>query len=148
MPTWSALGNQSSIRVSDWALPAGAVIVSTPQDLALIEPEDWRMALDAAQTNYLKNVMRLKVGDAVLAGALLVLPVLQHRAQRGRDGAFVELGDTGIRALVRLTGASPGSVDIGETGKLVFRLVAVRDVGERAHAARFSRRVCSSRAPC
>ena len=39
---------------------------------------------------------------------------------------IVELGDTGVRTLVRLTGATPGSVAIGDTGRLVFRLVAVR----------------------
>lgn len=39
---------------------------------------------------------------------------------------IVELGDTGVRTLVRLTGATPGSLRIGETGSLVFRLVAVR----------------------
>lgn len=39
---------------------------------------------------------------------------------------IVELGDTGVRTLVRLTGAEPGSVAIGDTGSLVFRLVAVR----------------------
>jgi uncharacterized OB-fold protein len=39
---------------------------------------------------------------------------------------LVELGDTGVRVLVRLTGAPPGSVQIGDRGRLVFRLVAVR----------------------
>lgn len=38
----------------------------------------------------------------------------------------VELGDTGVRVLVRLTGAEAGSVRIGDRGRLVFRLVAVR----------------------
>jgi uncharacterized OB-fold protein len=39
---------------------------------------------------------------------------------------LVELGDTGVRLLVKLTGAEPGSVRIGDRGTLVFRLVAVR----------------------
>jgi uncharacterized OB-fold protein len=39
---------------------------------------------------------------------------------------IVELGDTGVRVLVRLTGAAPGSVTIGDMGTMVFRLVAVR----------------------
>lgn len=39
---------------------------------------------------------------------------------------LVELGDSGVRLLVRLTGAEPGSVRIGDRGRLVFRLVAVR----------------------
>lgn len=39
---------------------------------------------------------------------------------------IVELGDTAVRTLVRLTGAAAGSVAIGDTGSLVFRLVAVR----------------------
>ena len=37
-----------------------------------------------------------------------------------------ELGDSGVRVTVRLTGAAPGSVGIGDRGRLVFRLVAVR----------------------
>jgi uncharacterized OB-fold protein len=39
---------------------------------------------------------------------------------------IVELGDTGVRSLVRLTGAPPDSVTIGDAGTMVFRLVAVR----------------------
>lgn len=39
---------------------------------------------------------------------------------------LAELGDTGVRLLVHLTGASPGSVAIGDRGQLVFRRVAVR----------------------
>lgn len=39
---------------------------------------------------------------------------------------LVELGDTEVRVLVKLTGANPGSTSIGDHGRLVFRLVAVR----------------------
>jgi uncharacterized OB-fold protein len=39
---------------------------------------------------------------------------------------LVELGDTDVRLLVRLTGAAPGSAAIGDRGQLVFRRVAVR----------------------
>jgi uncharacterized OB-fold protein len=39
---------------------------------------------------------------------------------------IVELGDTGVRTMVKLTGAPAGSVAIGDHGSLVFRLVAVR----------------------
>jgi uncharacterized OB-fold protein len=39
---------------------------------------------------------------------------------------LVELGDTGVRTLVQLTGAAAGSVAIGDRGELVFRRVAVR----------------------
>jgi uncharacterized OB-fold protein len=39
---------------------------------------------------------------------------------------LVELGDTGVRVLVKLTGAAPGSTSIGDRGRMVFRLVAVR----------------------
>jgi uncharacterized OB-fold protein len=38
----------------------------------------------------------------------------------------VELGDTGVRLLARLTGALPGSVAIGDRGHMVLRKVAVR----------------------
>ncbi len=39
---------------------------------------------------------------------------------------LVELGDSGVRVLVKLTGAEAGSVKIGDAGRLVFRLVATR----------------------
>jgi uncharacterized OB-fold protein len=39
---------------------------------------------------------------------------------------LAELGVTGVRLLVRLTGAPPGSVAIGDRGRLVFRRVALR----------------------
>jgi uncharacterized OB-fold protein len=39
---------------------------------------------------------------------------------------LAELGESGVRLLVRLTGAAPGSVAIGDRGHLVFRRVAVR----------------------
>lgn len=39
---------------------------------------------------------------------------------------LVELGASGVRVLVKLTGAAAGSVKIGDTGRLVFRLVATR----------------------
>jgi uncharacterized OB-fold protein len=39
---------------------------------------------------------------------------------------LVELGDSGVRLLVQLTGAPPGSVAIGDRGQLVFRKVADR----------------------
>jgi uncharacterized OB-fold protein len=39
---------------------------------------------------------------------------------------IVELGDTEVRVLVRLTGAEAGSVAIGDRGRLVLRLVAKR----------------------
>jgi uncharacterized OB-fold protein len=37
-----------------------------------------------------------------------------------------ELGDTGVRVLVQLTGARPGSVAIGDRGEMVFRRLAMR----------------------
>jgi uncharacterized OB-fold protein len=39
---------------------------------------------------------------------------------------LVDLGDSGVRLLVRLTDAEPGSVAIGDGGELQFRLVAIR----------------------
>jgi uncharacterized protein len=39
---------------------------------------------------------------------------------------LAELGDSGVRVLVRLTGAPAGAVAIGDRGHLVFRKVAVR----------------------
>jgi uncharacterized OB-fold protein len=39
---------------------------------------------------------------------------------------IVELDEVGVRALVRVTGAEPGTVDIGDRGRLALRRVAVR----------------------
>ncbi|MBX7434972.1 OB-fold domain-containing protein [Mycobacterium sp. Y57] len=39
---------------------------------------------------------------------------------------IVELDDVDVRALVKVTGAPPGSVDIGDRGRLALRRVAVR----------------------
>lgn len=39
---------------------------------------------------------------------------------------IVELDGVGVRALVKVTGAEPGSVDIGTRGRLALRRVAVR----------------------
>jgi uncharacterized OB-fold protein len=39
---------------------------------------------------------------------------------------LVELGDSGVRVLVQLTGVPPGRVAIGDRGRVVFRRVAVR----------------------
>jgi len=39
---------------------------------------------------------------------------------------LAELGDTGVRTLVRLTGAAAGSTSIGDRGRMVFRRVAIR----------------------
>jgi uncharacterized OB-fold protein len=39
---------------------------------------------------------------------------------------LVELGDSGVRFLTRLTGAPPGRVAIGNSGRMVFRRLAVR----------------------
>jgi uncharacterized OB-fold protein len=39
---------------------------------------------------------------------------------------IVELDGVGVRALVKVTGATPGSVDIGDRGRLALRRVAIR----------------------
>jgi uncharacterized protein len=39
---------------------------------------------------------------------------------------IVELDDVGVRVLARVTGASPGTVQIGDRGRMVLRRVAVR----------------------
>ena len=39
---------------------------------------------------------------------------------------IVELDGVAVRALVKVTGAQPGTVDIGHRGRLVLRRVAVR----------------------
>lgn len=39
---------------------------------------------------------------------------------------IVELDGVGVRALVKVTGAAPGSVDIGDRGRMVLRRIALR----------------------
>ena len=39
---------------------------------------------------------------------------------------IVELDGVGVRALVKVTGAEPGTVDIGDRGRLALRRVAMR----------------------
>ncbi len=39
---------------------------------------------------------------------------------------LVELGESGVRLLVKLTGRAPGEVAIGDHGSMVFRLAAMR----------------------
>jgi uncharacterized protein len=39
---------------------------------------------------------------------------------------LVDLGDSGVRLLGRLTGAPPGRVGIGDKGRMVLRRVAIR----------------------
>ena len=56
---------------------------------------------------------------------------------------IVELDGVGVRALVKVTGAEPGTVDIGDRGRLALRRVAVAlgRTGLRLHVrARTGRR--------
>jgi uncharacterized OB-fold protein len=39
---------------------------------------------------------------------------------------LADLGESGVRLVARLTGAPPGSVAIGDRGRMVLRRVAVR----------------------
>jgi uncharacterized OB-fold protein len=39
---------------------------------------------------------------------------------------IVELDGVGVRALVKVTGVEPGTVDIGDRGRMALRRVAVR----------------------
>jgi uncharacterized OB-fold protein len=43
------------------------------------------------------------------------------------DLAIVELGDTGVRLLTPVTGADPGTTQIGDRGALVLRRLTMRN---------------------
>ncbi|WP_330255170.1 OB-fold domain-containing protein [Nocardia sp. NBC_00565] len=100
----------------------------------------WQASRDPS-TGELDFPPRLRVDDngRLIAGAELVpLPrtgtiytvATVHVPVPGLDSPYslviVELDDVDVRALVKITGAEPGSVAIGDRGHLVLRRVAIR----------------------
>jgi uncharacterized OB-fold protein len=86
-------------------------------------PPRYRVADDGALATDYELVALPRLGT-VYTSVSVHLPVPGLRTPYAL--AIVELDDVGVRALVKVTGAEPDSVDIGDRGQLVLRRVAVR----------------------
>jgi uncharacterized protein len=86
-------------------------------------PPRYRVADDGSLATDYELVALPRVGT-VYTSVAVHLPVPGLRTPYAL--AVVELDDVGVRALVKVTGADPDSVDIGDRGCLVLRRVAVR----------------------
>ncbi|WP_193047052.1 OB-fold domain-containing protein [Mycolicibacterium baixiangningiae] len=86
-------------------------------------PPRYRVGADCAlDTDY--ELVPLPRTGTVYTEATVRIPVPGMRSPYSL--VIVELDGTDVRALVKVTGAEPGSVDIGARGQMVLRRVAVR----------------------
>ncbi|KUI29021.1 OB-fold domain-containing protein [Mycobacterium sp. GA-2829] len=86
-------------------------------------PPRYRVADDCVlDTDY--ELVPLPRTGTVYTEATVEIPVPGMRSPYSL--VIVELDDTDVRALVKVTGAAPGTVDIGDRGRMVLRRVAVR----------------------
>ncbi|CAN5526869.1 hypothetical protein BH09ACT8_BH09ACT8_62040 [soil metagenome] len=86
-------------------------------------PPRYRVAGDGALATAYELVALPRVGTVYTSVAVhLAVPGLRTPYAL----AIVELDDVDVRALVKVTGAEPDSVDIGDRGRLVLRRVAMR----------------------
>ncbi|WP_197374998.1 OB-fold domain-containing protein [Mycolicibacterium baixiangningiae] len=86
-------------------------------------PPRYRVGADCAlDTDY--DLVPLPRTGTVYTEATVRIPVPGMRSPYSL--VIVELDGTDVRALVKVTGAEPGSVDIGARGQMVLRRVAVR----------------------
>jgi uncharacterized OB-fold protein len=86
-------------------------------------PPRYRLGADGAlATDY--ELVPLPRTGTVYTETTVHLPVPGLRSPYSL--VIVELDDVGVRALVRVTGSEPGSVDIGDRGRLALRRVAMR----------------------
>ena len=93
------------------------------QDEALDFPPRYRLAEDGAlATDY--ELIPLPRTGTVYTETTVHMPVPGLRTPYSL--VIVELDGVGVRALVKVTGAEPGTVDIGDRGRLTLRRVAVR----------------------
>jgi uncharacterized OB-fold protein len=96
---------------------------SDGQDGALEFPPRYRLAEDGAlATDY--ELIPLPRTGTVYTETTVHMPVPGLRTPYSL--VIVELDGVGVRALVKVTGAEPGTVDIGARGRLALRRVAVR----------------------
>jgi uncharacterized protein len=86
-------------------------------------PPRYRLADDGAlATEY--ELIPLPRSETVYTETTVHMPVPGLRMPYSL--VIVELDGVGVRALVKVTGAEPGTVDIGDRGRLALRRVAVR----------------------
>jgi uncharacterized protein len=96
---------------------------SDGQDGALEFPPRYRLAEDGAlATDY--ELIPLPRTGTVYTETTVHMPVPGLRTPYSL--VIVELDGVGVRALVKVTGAEPGTVDIGARGRLALRRVALR----------------------
>ncbi len=94
-----------------------------PGDGALDFPPRYRLSDDGAlATDY--ELIPLPRTGTVYTETTVHMPVPGLRTPYSL--VIVELDGVGVRALVKVTGAEPGTVDIGDRGRLALRRVAVR----------------------
>jgi uncharacterized OB-fold protein len=86
-------------------------------------PPRYRVGPDGAlQTDY--TLVPLPRTGTVYTGVTVRIPV--PGLETPYSLVIVELDDVGVRVLARVTGAAPGTVGIGDRGRMVLRRVAVR----------------------
>ncbi len=90
---------------------------------ALDFPPRYRLADDGALSTGYERVPLPRTGT-VYTETTVQIPVPGLRTPYSL--VIVELDGVGVRALVKVTGAAPGTVDIGARGRLALRRVAVR----------------------
>ena len=120
----------------DSFLPDLPGLNESEQDLALIEPEDWRMALEAAARHFgATHVLALRGGGLVLPGKLggwhyapvkgasLLKTMLRARIiasrEAGREETFDSLMDQGLAMGLELAGYSLSGEMLRQMGELV-----------------------------
>lgn len=86
-------------------------------------PPRYRVADDGALATDYEMVPLPRTGT-IYAETTVHMPVPGLRTPYSL--AIVELDEVGIRALVKITGAEPGTVAIGDRGRLTLRRIAVR----------------------
>src|SRR5258707_5722842 len=110
---------------------------SQSEGAALDFPPRYRLADDGAlATDY--ELIPLPRTGSVYTETTVHMPVPGLRTPYSL--VIVELDGVGVRALVKVTGAEPGTVDIVDRGRLALRLVAFRsgmpDYGYKFYLAR------------
>ena len=102
---------------------AGRFAGAPDGDAALDFPPRYRLSDEGAlATDY--ELIPLPRTGTVYTETTVHMPVPGLRTPYSL--VIVELDGVDVRALVKLTGAEPGTVDIGDRGRLALRRVAVR----------------------
>ena len=86
-------------------------------------PPRYRVDADGRLSTHYERVALPRTGT-VYTEATVQIPVPGLKTPYSL--VIVELDGVGVRALVKVTGAEPGTVEIGDRGRLALRRVAVR----------------------